>query len=399
MILYLSYDGLTDQVGTSQILPYLEGLAENGVEVHILSFEKGQEFKQYGTQIAERVKDSGLAWTALQYTKQPPVLSTVMDIMKMKSMVKKLAKRKQFTHVFSRSYIPMLAAMPLQKNGMKVVFDMRGFWADERRDGNLWKKGNALFDSMYNFFKNKEILWFEKADKIVSLTNAAIPHMQKLVAEKHSIKEKTSVIPCCVDMEKFNPNRFDLFSARKNLRNRFGWDENNHILVYLGALGTWYEADKMMESFSILKEQNPHLKMLWITREPAEIINKEASTYNVSEEEFAITSAASEEVPELLAGCDFGIFYITPAYSKQASSPIKQGEYWAMGLPVIANSGIGDSDYIINRYNSGISISSPTDLKNLNLKTIQLPASYRKDCAEYFGLKNGISKYARILNS
>ena len=38
--LYISYDGMTDPLGRSQVLPYLQGLSERGHEITLLSCEK-----------------------------------------------------------------------------------------------------------------------------------------------------------------------------------------------------------------------------------------------------------------------------------------------------------------------------------------------------------------------
>ena len=35
--LYISYDGMTDPLGRSQVLPYLEGLAKRGHEITLVS--------------------------------------------------------------------------------------------------------------------------------------------------------------------------------------------------------------------------------------------------------------------------------------------------------------------------------------------------------------------------
>ena len=41
---------------------------------------------------------------------------------------------------------------------------------------------------------------------------------------------------------------------------------------------------------------------------------------------------------------DVGLAFIKRCFSKLASSPTKNGEYLACGLPIVINSGIGDSD-------------------------------------------------------
>ena len=45
-VLYITYDGLTDPLGQSQILPYLKGLAKHGYQFTILSFEKKDRFQK-----------------------------------------------------------------------------------------------------------------------------------------------------------------------------------------------------------------------------------------------------------------------------------------------------------------------------------------------------------------
>jgi hypothetical protein len=49
-------------------------------------------------------------------------------------------------------------------------------------------------------------------------------------------------------------------------------------------------------------------------------------------------------MPKYLAAGDVGISFIKRCFSKLASSPTKNGEYLACGLPILINAGIGDSD-------------------------------------------------------
>ena len=47
--------------------------------------------------------------------------------------------------------------------------------------------------------------------------------------------------------------------------------------------------------------------------------------------------------------------------SKIASSPTKNGEYLACGLPLIINAGVGDSDALINDWKAGVLIEEFTE--------------------------------------
>ena len=46
-VLYISYDGMTDPLGQSQVLPYLSGLSKEGFKFHLISFEKEEKFKNH----------------------------------------------------------------------------------------------------------------------------------------------------------------------------------------------------------------------------------------------------------------------------------------------------------------------------------------------------------------
>jgi len=45
-VLYISYDGMTDPLGQSQVLPYLVNLSASGYNFTILSCEKKKKYKK-----------------------------------------------------------------------------------------------------------------------------------------------------------------------------------------------------------------------------------------------------------------------------------------------------------------------------------------------------------------
>ena len=45
-VLYISYDGMTDSLGQSQVIPYLKGLSKKGYQFTIISCEKKENFEQ-----------------------------------------------------------------------------------------------------------------------------------------------------------------------------------------------------------------------------------------------------------------------------------------------------------------------------------------------------------------
>ena len=59
-VLYISYDGMTDNLGQSQVIPYLIGLQKLGYSIHILSCEKPQVFAHRNNHIAKLLKKNSI---------------------------------------------------------------------------------------------------------------------------------------------------------------------------------------------------------------------------------------------------------------------------------------------------------------------------------------------------
>ena len=81
----------------------------------------------------------------------------------------------------------------------------------------------------------------------------------------------------------------------------------------------------------------------------------------VETKNFSVLSVAPAEVPSYLAAADAGLAFIKRCISKLASSPTKNGEYLACGLPLVINGGVGDSDALINDWKAGVLIEEFTD--------------------------------------
>ena len=119
-VLYLSYDGLTDPLGQSQIMPYIIGLSEKGYDFHIISFEKQQSFDALKSSVQANFAGRNITWVPLKYTKRPPIVSTIFDLWKMNREGKKILQ-KGIDIIHCRSYLPMLVAQRIRKKE-KVIF-------------------------------------------------------------------------------------------------------------------------------------------------------------------------------------------------------------------------------------------------------------------------------------
>ncbi|MBS1522320.1 MAG: glycosyltransferase [Bacteroidetes bacterium] len=399
-VLYISYDGMTDPLGQSQVIPYLIALSEKGFAFTILSFEKKARYTERKDQIKAILDSAGIRWEPLIYTKSPPVLSTMYDYFRMNRRASGLHKSINYNLIHCRSYISALAGLLLKrKYNLPFIFDMRGFWANERVDGQLWNLKNPVFKSVYQFFKKKEIEFINKSAAIISLTKAAKDEILKW-KNLQIEPDKITVIPCCVDTMLFDPGKVTA-DQQQVVRQKLNISKETFILGYLGSIGTWYMLDEMLQFFSLLKKQIAGAKFLFVTEDNPESIIEKAHQFGINADDIIITKAERKEVPIMISLFNYGIFFIKPAYSKIASSPTKQGEIMSMGVPVVCNSGVGDSDHIVGMYNSGFVV--PIDDHDYVINEISAGGFdkqlIRNGAIDYFSLDKGAHEYLKVYNS
>lgn len=398
-ILFISYDGMTDPLGQSQVLPYLAGLSALGYKITLLSCEKTERW--HHKEIIQAIcTKHHINWQPVMYTRKPPVFSTIKDVRKMKKVAADLHSKISFDIIHCRSYVSALVGLWMKKKfSVPFIFDMRGFWANERVDGGLWNLNNPLYKRIYLYFKIREKQFLQEATAVVSLTYAAKEEIENWAVASAPV----TVIPCCVDTELFDPESLKPEQVAV-LRRKADLPASKLVLGYVGSLGTWYLLPEMLSFFNFWLQHHPDTILFFVTNESKEFIHEAARKQRIDVEKIRIITASRAEMPYYISLMDFGLFFIKNAFSKKASSPVKQGELMAMGVPVICNAGVGDSDFIINKYNSGELVHSfDTDgfadaLTKLKTE-MNHPAEIRNGAIDYFDLQKGIDAYAALYES
>ena len=170
-VLYLTYNGLADHIGQAQVLPYLQATAKRGHELHVVSFEKQKNAAVF-VELESAAANQGITFHPQTFTSFPPLLSKVRDFKNLARSALQLASSRSFDLVHCRSYVPSTGGCQVkQKYGTPFVFDMRGLWADQRREGGRWRSSNPIYRQLYQRWKKREANFISQADWIVSLTN------------------------------------------------------------------------------------------------------------------------------------------------------------------------------------------------------------------------------------
>jgi glycosyltransferase involved in cell wall biosynthesis len=397
-ILYISYDGMTDPLGQSQVLPYICGLSQKGYRYTLLSCEKPERYATHRATIEKICLENHIDWQPIMYTKKPPVLSTIWDVITLQKKAYKLHKKMKFSLTHCRGYISSLIGLSLRRrHGVPFLFDMRGFWADEKKDAGAWRVSHPMYKMVYEFFKLKEQDFIRDSAAIISLTHAGKNEMLRW--DLGISPDKINMIPCCVDTAHFNQEHVNTEKTLA-LKEELNIQPTDTVLSYLGSIGTWYMLDEMLDFFKIWLESYPNSKFLFITHDEHERIMEAASKRNLSQK-IIIKPAQRHEVPQILSLSQASLFFIRPTYSKMSSSPTKQGEIMAMGIPIICNTGVGDTDTIVKNYNSGALVTSfdvtayQKAIQDFDAKTFDA-AALRKGAIDYFDLEKGVASYQTV---
>ena len=400
-VLFISYDGMTDPLGQSQVIPYLAGLTKEGYVFTILSCDKPEKYSANKGYVENLIAPYPIEWVSIPYHKKPPVLSSVYDFFKLKQTAKKLHQRNHFDMVHTRPGLPQLVALYFKKKlGIKFMNDIRGFWADERVDGGMWNLKNPLYKTVYKFFKGKEDECVRVADYNTCLTYRGKEEILKWKNVPQPVK--VDVVPCSVDLDLFNPGKIDA-QLKARFKQELGIADNDFIVSYLGSIGGWYLTKEMMQFCKALLQKKPDAKFLFISNNNHQDIINAANEYGIPPEKIIVKFGKRHEVPVLLSFSTYSLFFIKACYSKLSSSPTKHGEIMAMGIPVIANSGVGDVKEIIEKYNGGFVLDTFTANemdsvvnKMINFSTTFNADKIREGAKDFYNLDTTVNTYVKV---
>ena len=399
-VLYISYDGLTDTLGESQILSYLTKLSQCNYKFYIVAAEKKRLFEAHQARISSICEEYNITWIPVTYHKSPPVISTLFDIIKISQACHEVCKSHNISILHCRGYIPAMIGRSIKKKlNIPYIFDMRGFWPDEKVESGAWS--SYPLKIIYKYFKTKERQLFQDADRIISLTFTGKKEVKRIASVPGDL---VGVIPTCVNFEIF-PTFSD--TVRDTVRNDLGIPLDSNVLVYSGSLGGNYKIDIPFSVFAAFQELHPESYFLILSRSGEEVVENYLIKNNLQSLllRVRILSVEFNEVHRYLMASDVGLIFYGSGFSNLGRSPTKLGEYWASGLPAFTFEGIGDVSEIIHKYPGSGAVSKDNSkeqilkaLRNLTHSTADRK-TLRKFASDYYSLSKGVQFYKDLYDT
>lgn len=386
-ILYISYTGVMEPLGHSQVYQYLKSLSEDH-EILLITYEKPDDLNENPrvAETTERLASDGIDWYPFKYHKSPPIPATLWDIFRGILLGLYLVKRHNVEILHARSYIAGSIAMVLDAiSQTKFIFDMRGFWVDERVDAGIWSTESWI----YSLMKKNEQCLLEQADVVVSLTEVGIDVIKGLSHVDTSDTE-FRMIPTCVNLELFTPEKCD-----KN---------GKFTICYLGSVGTWYLFDEVLECFSILRESKADSVLKIINRGDHDYVRERLDAHDIPERAVSIQALDHRNVPSALSTVDAGILFYKPTFSRKGTSPTRLGEFLAAGVPCLTNYGIGDISELLEENRVGVVLKGfdekekrrAVEALNRLAEADGIEGRCRRLAEQYYALETGVRKYDEL---
>lgn len=197
---------------------------------------------------------------------------------------------------------------------------------------------------------------FSKADLVVSIS----PALTEAYKLSHLPIERLREVPNSVDIKKFMPvNKVE----KINLRRRLGYNENQIIILCVGAIIKRKGIDLLVKSFSKFKDKYNNAILVLVgpipiagnkenTKFYQEYLEIKKLIFDLHLEHFTHLTGIKNNIDEYMKISDLFVFL-----SRKEGLPNVVLEAMATGLPVITYKIPGISEYVINDRLDGILIS------------------------------------------
>ena len=278
--------------------------------------------------------------------------------------------------------------------GLPLVLDSFEPHAESMVENGTWTREGKAFKILFKLERKQA----EKASHIIGLTKG----MKSYCEEKYAVSPKSYFIkPACVDLEKFDSNQYE------NIRSELGLSETDIVCIYAGKVGGIYLEDEIFQFWKQCDELIPNFKVIFLSNLSDEHLQNYCQKHQLDPSIIIKKFVPHADVPKYMAQANFALNPVKPVPSKRYCTSIKDGEYWAMGLPVAITANISDDSEIISENKTGVVLESfdadhlkrkITELVEL-MKDENLKQRVRQQAIDHRNFENSVKIYRKIYSS
>lgn len=232
--------------------------------------------------------------------------------------------------------------------GIPLILDSFEPHAETMVETNTWKKSSLAYHLL--FFMERQQL--KRATHVICAAEGMISYSKKTY---HVFKDHYYVKPACVNLDLFR-------KTNRNFADVPEISENMIVCIYAGKFGDIYLSREVFDFFRIAASHwGEKFKVLLLTNHSNEELDLFCKDSQLNRSVIVKRFVPHDEVPKYMELGSFGICPVTPVPSKEFCTPIKNGEYWAMGLPVVITKNISTDSALISKHNAGYVLNELND--------------------------------------
>ncbi len=333
-LLFLDYWSLNEPLTQATVLPTLRMVLDEGLADRIVLVTVERSTAPAGPPMTHM---AGVVHVPLHATRFPVrPIARAMDLLRMVPRIAAIVREQKVDAIMARGVVAGGFARSVhQRTGIPYAVDYFEPHAEYMADVGEWSRQGLLYRAL-----NRSIAaQWRSAVRCISVTR----NFQRMCIAAGAVPDRLLVAPCPVDAERMVYNAAD----RTRLRSALGW-QDAIVGVYAGKFGGLYHRERSFAAFAAAQRiVGAGFGLIILTSEPEEQVREGLAAAGFAGDRSLVRYARHEEVPAHLSAADFAFAPYRGTPSSACISPMKIGEYWANGLPVLLTRGVGDDSAII----------------------------------------------------
>lgn len=343
-ILFLCSWKIEDMLTVSTVVPQLQFLTQLKYinKIVLVTLEEGIKRLNTDNEPQAELQHSKISWEPVVTLQYPVKLANqIINYSFIPLKITQIARKYNIESLLAHGApAGALAYKVWQKT--KLPFYVSSFepHADYMFESGVWSK----YGLKYYFQKE----WEKQQKKYAAGLMPVAESYKALLLAEGVRADKIKTVPCSVQPDSF---KFNL-RQREEVRARLKM-QNCTIGIYVGKYGSLYLEDEAFEIYSQCFKTYSSFRLIILSPQGEAYMQKKLVQHGINPSRVYTASVPHHEVPAYLSAADFGFATIKSYPSARYCSPVKIGEYWANGLPVLLTEGVGDDSEIIKSEGGG----------------------------------------------
>jgi glycosyltransferase involved in cell wall biosynthesis len=349
-VLVITYWSFKEPLIQAATLPYLRIMSELlGPEsrIHLVTLEKQNLAieRDEDAAIREALDRDGITLLTRRYHKfgLRAMVSWAGNLL----WIKNYCKRENIAvlHAFG-SPAATTADMISRLTRLPYVIDSYEPHAESMVENGSWKSWSIA---------HRLLRWFERVQsRRARAVLATTEGMREYAAKTYGhIPGVFIARPACVDVDQFTTEH-----SPSRTRADLGFRDDDIVCVYAGKIGGIYLKQEVFDFFAVCAAHwGERFRVIMLSDLKAREMEVLAARSQLDAEKIYLAFVPHHTVASYLSLADFAINPVKPVPTKRYCTSIKDGEYWAMGLPVVIPQGISDDSDLIREEKIGVVLS------------------------------------------